>query len=188
VAENLYQKKIKHTLHMKKILIAVFSFSLLVSALNAQTQTDTTTTFSYPEKTALPKPYHPEENAQKKLNELIIQAKTSHKNIFIQCGGNWCGWCLRFNYFVHNQAELATILDKNYLYYHLNYSPENKNEAVFSKYVTKGKQYGYPFFIILSEKGELLCVQESGILEAGKGYDVEKVKQFLLTWVPAKRN
>ena len=67
-------------------------------------------------------------------------------------------------------------------------SQENKNEAVFSKYVAKGKQYGYPFFIILSENGKLLCVQESGILEAGKGYDVEKVKQFLLKWVPAKRN
>jgi len=172
---------------MKKIIITIFSISLLVSALNAQTTTDKTNTFVYPEKEPLPKPYHPEENAQKKLDELIKQAKTSHKNIFIQCGGNWCIWCLRFNYFVHSQAELAKILSENYLYYHLNYSPENKNEAVFSKYVDKNNKLGYPFFIILSERGELLCVQESGILEAGKGYNQEKVKQFLLKWIPVKR-
>ena len=105
---------------MKKIATVIFSFLLVVSALNAQTQTVPADTFSYPEKSSLPKPYHPEENAQKKMTELMKQANASHKNIFIQAGGNWCSWCLRFNYFVHNQAELNTILDKNYLYYHLN--------------------------------------------------------------------
>jgi len=172
---------------MKKIIIAIFSLSLVVSALHAQTATDTINTFQYPEKGLLPKPYHPEENAQQKLKELIAQAQVSHKNIFIQAGGNWCIWCLRFNYFVHNQAELNAILDTNFLYYHLNYSPENKNETVFANYVTNGSKYGYPFFIILSENGKLLGVQESGILEAGKGYNAEKVKQFLLKWAPAKR-
>jgi len=171
---------------MKKIVTVIFSFLLIVSALHAQTVP--VDTFNYPEKGSLPKPYHPEQNAQKKLAELIKQAKVSHKNIFIQAGGNWCSWCLRFNYFVHNQAELKTILDRNYLYYHLNFSPENKNEAVFSKYIAKGRSYGYPLFIILSGTGELICVQESGILEEGKGYNVEKVKQFLLKWVPAKCN
>lgn len=173
---------------MKKIFIAIFSFSLIISALNAQTPAEAKDTFKYPESSALPKPYHPEEDAQKKLNELIKQAGTSHKNIFIQCGGNWCSWCLRFNYFVHNQAELKSILDKNYLYYHLNYSPENKNEAIFSKYVAKNSSYGYPFFIILSDKGKLLCVQESGVLEAGKGYNPDKVKEFLLKWIPANHS
>ena len=171
---------------MKKIVTVIFSFLLIVSALYAQTVP--TDIFNYPEKGSLPKPYHPEQNAQKKLAELIKQAKVSHKNIFIQAGVNWCSWCLRFNYFVHNQAELKTILDRNYLYYHLNFSPENKNEAVFSKYIAKGRSYGYPLFIILSGTGELICVQESGILEEGKGYNVEKVKQFLLKWVPAKCN
>lgn len=171
---------------MKKIVPVIFCFLLLVSALHAQTVS--TDTFYYPEKGSLPKPYHPEENAQRELTELIKQAKVSHKNIFIQAGGNWCGWCLRFNYFVHNQAEIKTILDRSYLYYHLNFSPENKNEAVFSKYLTKDSRYGYPLFIILSCTGDLLCVQESGILEEGKGYSVKKVKQFLLKWVPAKLN
>lgn len=169
---------------MKKTLLSTILFLFVFVSISAQTPTDTTNSYKFPAKEKLERPYHPEENAQQKLNELILLAKKQHKNIFIQAGGNWCGWCLRFNYFVHDVAELNSILDKNYLYYHLNYSPENKNEAVFSKYTEKDKRYGYPFFIILSSKGELLCVQESGILEKGIGYDVEKVKQFLLKWCP----
>lgn len=167
---------------MKKVFRFILLFLLISFSIKAQIPQDTTTGFKYPTKEALVKPYHPEENAEQKLNELIAIAKKQHKNIFIQAGGNWCGWCLRFNYFVHNVPELKNILDKNYLYYHLNYSPENKNEAVFSKYTDKDKRYGYPFFIILSSKGELLCVQESGIFEEGMGYNTEKVKQFLLKW------
>lgn len=169
---------------MKKNLLIVLLFVFVFSSMHAQTPADTTNSYKFPAKEKLVKPYHPEENAQQKLDELILKAKKENKNIFIQAGGNWCGWCLRFNYFVHNEPELNRILDKNYLYYHLNYSPENKNEAVFAQYTEKDKRYGYPFFIILSSKGELLCVQESGILEEGIGYNAEKVKQFLLKWCP----
>ena len=157
---------------------------LMVISLAAQTPADTTSTFEYPVKETLPKPYHPEEDASEKINELLVRAKKDNKNIFIQAGGNWCGWCLRFNYFVQHVPELKKILDDNYLYYHLNYSPENKNEKVFRKYTDPEKRYGYPFFIILSANGSLIHIQESGIFEAGKGYQVEKVKVFLEKWTP----
>jgi thioredoxin-related protein len=169
---------------MTKTITIIALFIITLATLNAQTPADTTGTFAYPEKGALPKPYHPEENASQKLKELIQQARKSHKNILIQAGGNWCIWCLRFNYFVQTVPELKSILDKNYLYYHLNFSPENKNEAVFAKYVSKDQHYGYPFFIILSGTGKLLCVQESGGFEAGKGYNADKIKQFLGKWAP----
>ena len=167
---------------MRKIILL---FAIITTfSVAAQTPVDTTSTFQYPAKEVIPKPYNPKEDAAKKINELLVQAKKEQKNIFIQAGGNWCGWCLRFNYFVQNTPELKQIIDQNYLYYHLNYSPENKNEKVFRKYTDPDKKYGYPFFIILSSDGKILTVQESGILEAGKGYNVEKVKNFLQRWVP----
>ncbi len=70
------------------------------------------------------------------------------KNIILQAGRNWCIWCLRFNNFVQTTPELKEIVDKSYLYYHLNYSPENKNEKVFSKYGNPGEKFGYPVFIV----------------------------------------
>ena len=169
---------------MNKIKYVSLLCLLITLSINAQTPADTINAIKYPEKEAIEKPYHPEENAEQQLNKLILKAKKEHKNIFIQAGGNWCVWCLRFNYFVHNVAELDTILSKNYLYYHLNFSPENKNEVVFSKYTEKDKRYGYPFFIILSSNGKLLHIQESDVFEAGKGYDIKKVKLFLQKWSP----
>ncbi len=167
---------------MRTITLFITLFSII--SATAQTPSDTAAAFQYPAKEAITKPYDPKEDAAKKLNELISEAKKANKNIFIQAGGNWCGWCLRFNYFVHNVPELKEILDENYLYYHLNFSPENKNEKVFSKYTDPNKRYGYPFFIILNPSGKLIHIQESGIFEAGKGYDKQKVRNFLLKWKP----
>ena len=91
-----------------------------------------------------------------------------------------CIWCLRFKHLVTTTPELKSILDKKYIFYHLNYSPENKNEKAFAKYGNPGAQFGYPAFLILSPQGEVLYTQKSEELESGKGYDLKKVKKFLL--------
>ncbi|UKB77234.1 thioredoxin family protein [Chryseobacterium sp. MEBOG07] len=131
------------------------------------------------EKAKLPKPYDPKADAQADINKVIAQAKKEGKNVMIQAGGNWCIWCLRFNNFVQNTPELKEIADKNYVYYHLNYSPENKNEKVFAQYINIKEQQFYPFFIILDKEGKKIHVQQSEVLEEGKGYSKEKVKEFL---------
>ncbi|RQO40785.1 thioredoxin family protein [Chryseobacterium sp. KBW03] len=131
------------------------------------------------EKAKLPKPYDPKADAQADIIKLVAQAKKEGKNVMIQAGGNWCIWCLRFNNFVQNTPELKEIADKNYVYYHLNYSPENKNEKVFAQYINIKEQQFYPFFIILDKEGKKIHVQQSEVLEEGKGYSKEKVKEFL---------
>src|SRR5690606_30284063 len=134
------------------------------------------------EKAKLPKPYNAEENAEQKIAELVKQAKAENKNIILQAGGNWCIWCLRFNQFVQTTPELKQIVDDNYLYYHLNYSPENKNEKVFAAYDNPGAKFGYPVFVVLNQDGKMIHTQDSAVLEEGKGYSIEKVKDFFLKW------
>ena len=134
------------------------------------------------EKASLAKPYHEEENADSKIKELIAKAKSENKNIILQVGGNWCIWCLRLNNFIQNSTELKATIDANYLYYHLNWSPKNKNEKFFAKYGNPGDKQGYPIFMVLNKKGKLIHVQETGSLEEGKSYSSEKVKTFLETW------
>ena len=134
------------------------------------------------EKAKLPKPYNAAENAEARIAELVKQAKTENKNIILQAGGNWCIWCLRFNNFVQTTPELKEIVDKNYLYYHLNYSPENKNAKVFAKYDNPGEKFGYPVFVVLDQNGKMIHTQDSAVLEEGKGYSIEKVKEFFLKW------
>ena len=136
------------------------------------------------EKAKLPKPYNAAENAEARIAELVKKAKAENKNIILQAGGNWCIWCLRFNNYVQTTPELKEIVDKNYLYYHLNYSPENKNEKVFAKYDNPGAKFGYPVFVVLDQNGKMIHTQDSAVLEEGKGYSKEKVKAFFEKWAP----
>jgi len=136
------------------------------------------------EKAKLPKPYDPKADAQADINKLVAQAQKEGKNIMIQAGGNWCIWCLRFNQYVQTTPELKKMVDKNYLYYHLNYSPDNKNEKVFSQYGNPGEKFGYPVFIVLDKNGKMIHVQQSDVLEEGKGYSLEKTKVFFNQWAP----
>ncbi|WP_437918466.1 thioredoxin family protein [Sphingobacterium sp. LRF_L2] len=123
----------------------------------------------------LDKPYDPLANAQSDIDSLVALAKIQKKNIVIQAGGNWCIWCLRFNNFIHEDVAIGNFLDKHFLYYHLNYSKENKNEAVFSRYAPEGAKLGYPFFIVLDGTGKVIAVRESGSLESGDSYDRKKI-------------
>jgi len=136
------------------------------------------------EKAKFPKPYDPKADAEKDIQNLIAKAKKEKKNIMIQAGGNWCIWCLRFNQYVQTTPELKSIVDKNYEYYHLNFSPENENKEVFAKYGDPGKKFGYPVFIVLDKNGKMIHVQNSEVLEEGKGYSLEKVKEFFKQWAP----
>lgn len=172
-----------------KMKILALSVLLVAGLAGAQTTTTTETEAvaeakkkAAEERAKLPKPYNPTEDAAQKIEELVKKAKAENKNIILQAGGNWCIWCLRFNQFVETTPELKQIVDENYLYYHLNFSPENKNEKVFAKYDNPGAKFGYPVFVVLDKDGKMIHTQDSAVLEEGKGYSIEKVKDFLLKW------
>jgi thioredoxin-related protein len=104
--------------------------------------------------------------------------------VFIQIGGNWCIWCARFNDLVTKDGSIDSLISANYVVYHLNYSKENKNEALLAKYGYP-QRFGFPVFLILDGNGKLLHTQNSGYLEKDKGYDREKVMGFFSDWTPS---
>lgn len=175
---------------MKKILLSLFVLGASVSFASVDAQSQLTQEQiearkkAADEKAKLPKPYNPKANAKEDIKKAISKAKQENKNIILQAGGNWCIWCLRFNDFVQTNSELKKMIDDNYIYYHLNWSPDNKNETIFSQYGNPGDTYGYPVFVILDKTGKLIHVQDSAVLEEGKGYSIEKIKTFLNEWKP----
>ena len=178
---------------MKKILLNLAFLGLFLPVISiAQTTSEADAAKleakkkAEAEKASYAKPYNDAENAEKKIAELVKKAKKENKNIMLQAGGNWCIWCLRFNNFVQTTPELKKLVDENYIYYHLNYSPKNKNEKIFAQYGNPGEKYGYPVFIVLDKIGKQIHTQESGSLEEGKGYSLEKVKAFFEAWKPKK--
>lgn len=125
--------------------------------------------------------YHPEENAKEQIKATVEKAKDAGKYVMIQIGGNWCIWCARFDDFVKNDPSLDSLLKANYEVYHLNYSKENKNLELLKKYEFP-QRFGFPVFLVLDEKGNLIHTQSSWYLEAGKSYDKEKVTAFFNDW------
>lgn len=127
--------------------------------------------------------YKPEENAKEEIESAVKQAKKSGKHVFIQIGGNWCIWCARFNDFVTKDKSIDSLMQANFIVYHLNYSKENHNAPLLQKYGFP-QRFGFPVFLILDGKGNLVHTQNSFYLEAGKGYDKDKVMGFFADWTP----
>jgi thioredoxin-related protein len=128
--------------------------------------------------------YHPEANAQEDIELLLKQAQTEGKHLIIQLGGNWCVWCYRFEDFINGNETLKALKEENYLAYHLNYSKENKNEALLAKY-RYPQRFGFPVLLFLDAEGNLLHTQETGGLEDGeKSYDVKKITNLFKGWSP----
>lgn len=151
---------------MKKILLV-----LLVAyshSLSAQTEA----------------PYHPEADAEADIKSAVRRARKENKHVLIQAGGNWCKWCLEFARFAKSDKQLDSMINASFIWYHLNYSKEQKNEKIFARY-GYAQRFGYPVFIILDSKGKRLHTQNSEYLEdGGKSYDKKKVFDFLKMWTP----
>lgn len=127
--------------------------------------------------------YKPEENAEMEINKAIDLAKKEGKHVFIQVGGNWCIWCARFHEYITNDRSIDSLVNANYVVYRLNYSKENYNAKIFSRYGYP-QRFGFPVFLILDKEGKLLHTQNSVYLEKDKGYDRNMVIGFFNDWSP----
>lgn len=144
-----------------------FCFSLTVTwAVNAQEK---------------PKLYNPEANAQADVEKAVSKAQAEGKHVFLQIGGNWCSWCLKFNKLSTTDPQIDSLFKASYVVTHVNYSKENMNLPLLEK-LQYPQRFGFPVFLILNEKGERLHTQNSAYLEKGDGYDKVKIMEFLGAW------
>ena len=144
--------------------------------------------FSFTAVQAQDKLYHPEANAPKDIAAAIDQAKKEHKYVLLQGGGNWCSWCIEFARFAKADPQIDSLIKSSFVWYHLNYSKENKNPETFARFGYP-QRFGFPVFIILDETGKRIQTQNSEYLEDGKkSYDKRKVLAFLEMWTPNALN
>jgi thioredoxin-related protein len=125
--------------------------------------------------------YNPEADAKAEVAAAVAKAAAEGKHVFLQVGGNWCPWCVRFHNMVADDAKLDSLVKANYVVVKVNYSKENDNHQFLS---TLGypQRFGFPVFVILDEKGKVLHTQDSGYLEQDKGYNREKVERLFTMW------
>jgi thioredoxin-related protein len=125
--------------------------------------------------------YDPALDGMKQIQTAISIARNSGKHVLIQYGGNWCSWCIKFDTFCKADTAISKAIADNYIPVKLNYSPENKNDAA-NIFLGNPTRFGFPVFIIIDGKGNVLHIQDSALLEEGQGYSQNKVIRFLLNW------
>ncbi|MDX9705082.1 MAG: thioredoxin family protein [Weeksellaceae bacterium] len=131
--------------------------------------------------------YNPDADAKKDITKAVEKAKAENKHVFIQIGGNWCGWCKLFHELTTTDEDLKKYITENFEVVHLNYSKENQNQDVLEA-LEFPQRFGFPVFVILDENGKRIHTQNSAYLEEGEGHSKEKVLEFLLQWSPKALN
>ena len=160
--------------------IALTLVILLLASLPAQTQTrrKTASTTKYVPVTV----YDPGRDADKDILNAVREAQRTNKHILLEVGGEWCSWCHRLDKFFLDNADLAQLRDKNFVTVKVNFSEENKNEPILSRYPPIS---GYPHIFFLDSNGKLLLSQDTSPLESGKSYDLERLTTVLTNWGPS---
>ncbi len=131
-----------------------------------------------------PQKFDPRRDAAQDIRNAIAAAKGSHRRILLDVGGEWCIWCRRLDTLFASHPDIDEFLHRNFVVVKLNWSPENRNVEVLSKYP---KIPGYPHFFVLDSDGKLLRSQDTGALESGNHHDPGKVLAFLKRWAPQAR-
>ena len=164
----------------KRIYLAVMAVAIAVMAWAQEGQ-----------EPQLKKVYDEQINPLEQIDQAVARAKAEGKHVICQVGGNWCPWCLRFADFITNDSTISKMIEDNYVYIHVNYRPNTKDEAKKAlgqqmlKRLGSPARFGFPVFVVLDSEGNVIHIQDSVLLEEGKGYHKERTIQFFKNWTPA---
>ena len=136
--------------------------------------------------TAPKKVYNEQINPLEQIDQALVKACAEGKFVICQVGGNWCPWCLRFADFITSDSTINAVIEQNFVYIHTNYNPRKACEVgqALMKRLNNAGRFGFPVFVVLDEEGNIIHIQDSSLLEEGKGYNKEKVLRFFLNWTP----
>ena len=113
------------------------------------------------------------------------QAAAEHKTLLMDVGGNWCPSCILLDQMLKSDADLRRQLARDYVLLHVNWSSDNRNQAVLSTYP---EAHGYPALYVLAADGRLIKAEDTTELEAqpnqGRGYSHAAISAFLAKYAP----
>ncbi len=130
-------------------------------------------------------PFDPNANARNQIEAAVHRAALQHQNVLLVFGANWCPWCRALEHLFLNNEQIHHYLQENYQLVLVDVGKGNKNLDLDSLYHHPVKM-GLPALVVLDDQGNLLHLQETGVLETGnkeiKGHDPHKVLGFLEKW------
>ena len=127
----------------------------------------------------LPSKFDPARDAARDVESALALAKAQGKRVIVDVGGEWCSWCHVLDRFIAANADVRALIDANYVWVKVNFSKENRNRALLSRWPAIE---GYPHLFVLDAGGRLVHSQDTSELESGKGYGKAKFIAMLRRW------
>jgi len=155
---------------MASWLTLLLTVGLGLSVLSAQTTT--------PKYVPVTK-YDALRNADQDIRDAVAEANRTHRRVLLEVGGEWCSWCHTLDNYFDAHRDLTALRDRNFVILKINFSEENQNREVLSRYPAIP---GYPHFFVLDTDGKFLHSQDTSPLESSKSYSLERLESFLSYW------
>lgn len=132
-----------------------------------------------------PPVYDEAADAKADVAAAVAKAKKEKKRVLVTLGANWCSWCRSLDGTFTQNEKVAAELGKAYVPVKVDVGrmkPDGdrlKRNLDFAASWGADPKKGIPLLVVLDGNGKVVKVQETDVLEAGKGHDPEKVVAFL---------
>jgi len=159
---------------MRNIVCVVLLFSMLQSIAFAGS----------PPKPAHPAIYSEKSDGAPQIAAALKAARKTHRNVLLQFGANWCGWCHKFHALFASDKAIAATLQKNYIVVMVDVNA-NHNADVVARYGSPTR-FGLPVLVVLGADGTQRTTEDTAKLESGDHHDPARVLAFLRQWAPKR--
>jgi thiol:disulfide interchange protein len=102
--------------------------------------------------------YPPVESATPDLNAAIAKARTLHKRVLVDFGGDWCGDCQVLDIYAHDPVN-ADLLDKYFVKVNINIGHIDTNIDVAKRCGVELR--GVPALAVLDDHGNVIFAQHN---------------------------
>jgi thioredoxin 1 len=120
--------------------------------------------------------------ARTQIDNALAKARSEHKRVILDFGGNWCGDCQVLNIYFHDSNNLP-LLEKNFELVDVNIGRFDANRDIAERYGIPLEK-GVPALVVLSPEGKVLLAQTHGEFESMRHLQSSDLTAFLNQWKP----
>jgi thioredoxin 1 len=120
--------------------------------------------------------------AKTEIHDALARARTQHKRVILDFGGNWCGDCQVLDIYFHD-ATNKSLLEDNFELVDVNIGRYDANTDIAERYGIPLKR-GVPALVVLSPDGKVLLAQTNGEFEKMSHLQSSDLTKFLNDWKP----
>lgn len=134
-----------------------------------------------PAEAALPARYDSARDARQDIETGTAQAKAAGKQVLVEVGGDWDGWCGRLDRFLMENPDVQAQLDRSFVAVKVGVEQGVPPPDALSSYPPMP---GYPHLFVLDASGGLVESKPAADLESGDYFDRDKFLLFLRSHAP----